>query len=342
MGCYTVSPLRRIERRSEPLPLGLGPKGPILRIMRTYLFVAAVLLLPSAVYAQEGAEGLGAPPRTGAQPPTESHETAQDSPDPGEPTSPAASLGDVPPPPGYGGLRYEAPAPGVVSADSPDLRIPSTTATRLRALDGSLRTLAARRGSVVDGILSITSGGLSIGLGAFVHKSDRLLASYLYLWGAAGITRGVIDLVLRSRAPRLAVEFSHMPMATLEDVETRLSFGEDALEQIAHRARLSRLLDASISVVTGALVLPVYFIPRSFVFDSAFDYFVLIGAGISVITGVVGLASRSDAERRWSAYQDLRGRLETDTASLGLRIVGAGIGPTPDGQGAAATLNAAF
>jgi hypothetical protein len=214
----------------------------------------------------------------------------------------------------------------------------------LRALDGSLRTLAARRGSIVDGILSITSGGLSIGLGAFVHKSDRLLATYLYLWGAAGVTRGIIDLALRSRAPRLAIEFSHMPMGSLEDVETRLAFGESALQQIAKRARLSRLLDASISVGTGALVLPLYFIPRGFVFDSAFDYFVLIGAGISVITGVVGLASRSDAERRWSAYGELRSRLESDTESAisGVRIVGAGIGPTPDGRGGAATISAAF
>lgn len=312
--------------------------------MRFLFLVAAVLLLPSALHAQEGAGGLGAPPN-GQQSPAEILQPpAQNGPE-----TPAAGLGDVPPPPtqpaGYGGLRYEAPTtPGVVTADAPDLRIPSTTATRLRALDGSLRTLAARRGSIVDGILSITSGGLSIGLGAFVHKSDKLLASYLYLWGAAGVTRGIIDLALRSRAPRLAIEFSHMPMGSLEDVETRLSFGEDALEQIAQRARLSRLLDASISVGTGALVLPLYFIPRGFVFDSAFDYFVLIGAGISVITGVVGLASRSDAERRWSAYRELRTRLESDTedANLGLRIVGAGVGPTPDGRGGAATISAAF
>lgn len=324
--------------------------------MRAFFFALAVLLLPSAVHAQEGASGLGAPPNNAQNAPAATVAPAsgsEDSPDanPGaesEPEAPAAGLGDVPPPPaqpaGYGGLRYEAPAPGVVTGDSPDLRIPSMTATRLRALDGSLRTLAARRGSIVDGILSITSGGLSIGLGAFVHSSDKLLASYLYLWGAAGITRGIIDLALRSRAPRLSIEFSHMPMGSLEDVETRLAFGESALEQIARRARMSRLLDASISVVTGALVLPVYFIPRSFVFDSAFDYFVLIGAGISVITGVVGLASRSDAERRWSAYRDLRSRLDSDAAQANsrVRIVGAGVGPTPDGQGGAATITAAF
>lgn len=331
--------------------------------MRSFFFAVAVLLLPSMVHAQEGAGGLGAPPNAQSSatatplmaPATEN----EGQPEPAEPetaepptntqeTTPPSTLGDVPPPPaqpaGYGGLRYEAPTPGVVTGDSPDLRIPSITATRLRALDGSLRTLAARRGSIVDGILSITSGGLSIGLGAFVHSSDKLLASYLYLWGAAGITRGIIDLALRSRAPRLAIEFSHMPMGSLADVETRLSFGESALEQIAKRARMSRLLDASISVVTGALVLPVYFIPRSFVFDSAFDYFVLIGAGISVITGVVGLASRSDAERRWSAYRELRSRLnsDADSANNRIRITGAGIGPTPDGRGGAATISAAF
>ena len=167
------------------------------------------------VHAQEGAGGLGAPPNaqgtaSPTAPTTETAEPATAEPATAEPgttepnaqeTAPPSTLGDVPPPPaqpaGYGGLRYEAPTPGVVTGDSPDLRIPSITATRLRALDGSLRTLAARRGSIVDGILSITSGGLSIGLGAFVHSSDKLLASYLYLWGAAGITRGIIDLADR-------------------------------------------------------------------------------------------------------------------------------------------------
>ena len=43
--------------------------------------------------------------------------------------------------------------------------------------------------------------------------------------------------------------------------------------------------------------------------DNTFDWFVLIGAGISTISGVITLLSSTEAERRWSAYEELRDRL---------------------------------
>lgn len=256
----------------------------------------------------------------------------------------------VPPPPetvtGYGGARYEAPETGTPS-DDPDVRIPSRLATRLRVLDGSLTALAARGSGIIDGVLSIVSGGLSVGLGVYIHRRDpgeKYLASYLYLWGGANIARGIIDLALRPRAQRPAIQFSHLPMGNLDEVEARLQFGEQALEALAGRARLARILDASISIGAGAAVIPLYLGPNDFRFDEPFDYFVVIGSGISVITGIINLATRTDYERRWNAYQELRDRLtaDEDVALLppeveGLDFQGATVSPRRGG----ATLDVA-
>ncbi len=57
------------------------------------------------------------------------------------------------------------------------------------------------------------------------------------------------------------------------------------------------------------MVIPLYLAPNDFSIDSPFDYLILIGSGISLITGIIGLASRSDAEKRWTRYRELRDRL---------------------------------
>ena len=275
---------------------------------RAPLAVILAFALASTAFAQapEGAEGLS-PPQAEA--------TA--GPDLQDPEV-------VPPPPapvaGYGTPRYAAPRVGAPS-DDPDLRIPSRIATRIRVLDGSLTALAARGSGIIDGVLSIVSGGLSLGVGIYIQRTDpgeQYLANYLYLWGAANIARGVIDLALRPRAERPAIQFAHLPMRTLDEVEERLRFGEEALEALADRAQLARILDASISIGAGVAVIPVYLAPNDFQFNSAFDYFVVIASGISVITGIINLATRTDYERRWNAYQELRDRLtaEEDVALI--------------------------
>ena len=131
-------------------------------------------------------------------------------------------------------------------------------------------------------------------------------------------------------------------MGTLEEVELRLHFGEEALEQLADRSRLTRILDAGISMAAGAAVVPLYFIPSGFVIDDTFDVFVLIGAGLSLITGTIKLITTSNAERRWTAYEELRERLARDETAApepesNIQFLGAGVGPVEGG----ATLNVA-
>ncbi len=55
----------------------------------------------------------------------------------------------------------------------------------------------------------------------------------------------------------------------------------------------------------------------------------IIGAGISVVSGVISLISRSEAERRWSGYEELLERLEEqERAGVQLRF---GASPLPGG-----------
>jgi hypothetical protein len=51
-----------------------------------------------------------------------------------------------------------------------------------------------------------------------------------------------------------------------------------------------------------------------------FDYFVLLGSGISVVTGLINLVTRSTAEKYWDAYTELNQRLSAPriTVSLGI------------------------
>ncbi|MEM9070363.1 MAG: hypothetical protein AAGE52_17800 [Myxococcota bacterium] len=291
----------------------------------TVLLAAGVLAHPVLAQSAETAGGLAAP-------------TARDG---SRPAAPPPGLRDVPPPPtsGYSAPRYAAPSAQTraTRSDNPDVRIPSRTATRLRVLDGSLQALAARGGNnVLDGVLSLVSGGLSVGVAGWQWSEDRQLASYLLVWGGANVARGLIDLSLRPNASRAAIAFSHLPMGTLAEVEARLAFGEDALRELARRTRLGRVLDASLNIAVGAAVIPLYLAPNDFELEDPFDYFVIIGSGISIISGLIGLVSRSDAERRWSAYQDLRDRLVAEEAvaeepTSGLRFEGIGGGPTRGG-----------
>jgi hypothetical protein len=284
---------------------------------RACLLLALVMAWPvSAAWGQdaEGAGALTAP--TPAPPP------------PVPPPPPA----DAPPAPaGYPGGEQAYPAwPGEhpagfprASAPGPSTEVPvsSRIATRLRVLEADLTMLARRGGSgIVDGVLSILVGGLSITMGALTNDGGvdrRRFAHYLYLWGAGQITRGILSFALPLRADDLAIEYQHMPMRTNDEVRDRLLFGERALERLARRARTARLLDASISTTVGILAIPIYLAPADFEIRSGADYFVIIASGISLITGVVGLILRTEAERRWSAYQKLRERLDApDDAPL--------------------------
>lgn len=309
------------------------------------LSLSAALVLatiPSLASAQvdeaqgfEGADALG-DPAPGATPVTRPPEEAAAGED-----AVAGEADQVPPPPGEaappssygsgapsGDARY--PSAALAGAADEGVRIPSRIATRLRVLDADFNALSSRgSNALVDGILSILTGGLSITLGYFIDH--EFLTPYLYVYGAAGIARGIIDLTLMPDPHGPYIEFSHMPMGTMAQVNERLDYGERELESLADRTRLARILDASINILVGVSIVPLYLGPNEFEVDT-FGTFVIIGASISVISGVINLLSRSEAERRWSAYEELSERLEREEQSAALRLRW-GAMPLPGGAG---------
>ncbi|MBK8169450.1 MAG: hypothetical protein IPK60_03790 [Sandaracinaceae bacterium] len=220
---------------------------------------------------------------------------------------------DIPPPPAPAPQTSVGPRvalPRVADVESEGFRIPSRILTRLHALDRDMMALSMRGDThVVDGILSMVTGGASIAFGALyanASTSSNAMATYLYIYGAGSIGRGVLQLTVTPTIGDSAIRYGHMPMTSVAEVRARLQFGEDALESLADRSRIARILDASISMATGLAFIPFYLGPRDFKFTEFLDYFVLIGASISIVSGVITLITRSDAERRWSAYSELR------------------------------------
>ena len=313
----------------------------------SFWFAAAALsisVVPRGVHAQSARE-LGSPVGDPSATSAPASGAAQGA--PAQPPSTYESV-DVPPPPGSGeggvGIQYPG-EPGArrrgMTTDA-GVRIPSGIATRLRALDSDFQVLAARGGgSIVDGVLGILTGGLTITIGILLLNEPAgpgglNMSPYLFTYGGASAVRGILDLVLMTNPSGPAITFAHMPMTTMEEVQTRLDYGERELAGLADRARLSRILDGSINIAVGLAIIPIYLGPNNFEIVSTFDWFVLIGAGISAISGVITLLSSTEAERRWSAYEELRDRLRArgegaseggETSELELQVP-AGQGPT--------------
>lgn len=199
------------------------------------------------------------------------------------------------------------PSPPNIPGFGTGLHVRATTATRLRALDTDLQVLAARGGGgIIDGVLQLVMGGVLIGLGTLVN-SDA--APYMYTYGGTAVARGVLSFAFLNDPSGVASTYAHMPMTNADEIQARLAFGERELESLANNARIARILDGSLSVASGLLVVPIYLGPRDFSVSSPMDYFLIIGAGISVVSGVVTLITTSEAERRWSAYEELRTRM---------------------------------
>lgn len=234
------------------------------------------------------------------------------------------------PPPAVSTGRVD-PLPAVPSAPAPELGYPSefpvttgTTAgagpnvssrmaTRLRVLDADLSYLGNRgRNRVVDGVLSMVTGALSIALGVIVDEQN--LSEYLYLYGGAGVARGVLHLLLGSNPSDIALAYAHMPMTTEAEVQARLRYGEAELESLADSERLARILDAGLNIATGAAFVPLYLGPNDFEIDT-FGAIVLVTAGVSVVTGIINLFTLSEAERRFNAYEEMKERLDASPAA---------------------------
>lgn len=201
------------------------------------------------------------------------------------------------------------------------LRIPADIATRLRVLSADLNTLAARGGgSITDGVFSIVTGGVLIGLGVVFSTQDGLtfLAPQFYVFGSVSVGRGLIDVAVVPDPSDVMLEYGHMPMTSVDQVKARLRFGETGLEDLADRNRLARLLDGALNLGAGATLIGLTLSAN----DSdnpdpnrtAFLIMGVLGATTLGLSGVVSLLSTSDAERRWEAYSGLRDRLGRERA----------------------------
>ena len=245
------------------------------------------------------------------------------------------------------GARYptvpDGEASALESAETRSLRIPSRVATRLRVLDRDFTALGARGGNgIVDGVLAIVSGGLSITIGLLVGDSSRNLSNFLFIIGGAAVARGVIDLALTPDPSDAAIEFGHMPMGTVDEVKLRLRYGETALEDLADETRLARLLDAGVSIGAGVGFSTLFLVQNDLDAVEPLDWFLLIGAAISVVSGVINLVSRSEAERRWDAYSELRDRLRRERHEERASRLEAHVGATLIPGGAAVGVHGSF
>lgn len=206
------------------------------------------------------------------------------------------------------------------------MRIPPRIAARLRTLETDLNLLAARGGNrILDGVISLVAGGAFLTIGIVIRAnndedddtglapSSNLLSSLLMVTGGVALGRGVVELAVRPNPKDAALEYSHMPMISVQQVKERLSFGENALKELAYRSRVARSLDGSLTVLGGVALPLIYSVQRD---ESAGElkkdwtfWVMMVGSTISVIGGAVTLLTRSDAEKRWRAYQRMKSRL---------------------------------
>ncbi len=278
-------------------------------LARALAALVTVSLLTAPAQAQRASDALAEP-------------GANITPTPGAAT-PEPSASSIPQPPGFRAdvpdVLYPIASPEevAVAATEETIRISSPVTTRLRALDANLRALGNRGGgNVVNAVLSMLTGGLAITLGALKDDPTDWMSVYLYVYGGAAAARGVLELVLNPNASGVAITYQHMPMTTHAQVRERLAYGEQQLSTLAEQALIARVLDASINMAAGVAVVPIYLAPNNFEISNPLDYFILIGAGVSLVSGIISLASSSSQEQRWQAYQALRDRLaeEEDSA----------------------------
>lgn len=277
------------------------------RALGRLTLVLAALALPASAAAQGGRDldspwqdGPGAtpavPPTSGAAPVQDVIVVA--------PSDEAA----IPPPPPTG-------AYGAALGTSDRLRIPSTIATRLRALEGDLSALAQRgSGYIVDGVVQLLSSGISIAVGVlFLTASSSptgdQMAAYLFSVSGVGVARGLLTLLLPVTPSESAVAYLHpTPMTSYREVRERLRAREDELHGLADAAMVGRVVDGSLGLASAAAMIPLFAV-FGFNERDPYSYIMLLLAGVSAVTGTITLFSTSDAERRWSSYTELRDRL---------------------------------
>ncbi len=179
---------------------------------------------------------------------------------------------------------------------------------RLRVLLNDLRLLSLQSGhTTVDGIVSMASGALFLGIGLAV--SDLQDVEYLYLWGGGMMALGLAELLLAPDPEEAAVALDHMPAASEEQARARLHFAEARFEEVADRSRWMRITNSLVTLGLSVAVVPMVLAPRDYESSASFPYLFVIGSALGFVQALVTLLTPSQAEKRWNAYLDLRRRL---------------------------------
>jgi hypothetical protein len=203
----------------------------------------------------------------------------------------------------------EAAAPSNYPAPSPHAALSPLAQARLRTLEADLALLAAHsHGRVLDGALRIAVGSAFVSLGVFVDDARALLLTL----GGASIAQGINTLVLLPDVQAEVRAFALSPRNTPAQVDVRIRLGEQTLARIAKRTRAARLLGASVTMAAAAAYVPVYWAlsraedSRYRFGDDSIDFVLLTLAGLGFAAGLVEAIIPSEAERRWSDYQELK------------------------------------
>lgn len=195
-------------------------------------------------------------------------------------------------------------------------RIPQHVTVRLRAISINLKELArhaARNDSeVVNAIFAFAVGGACVTAGVLFNEKMSEYSYPFYLLGGANILRGSLILALSPDFTEPSLQYEYMPTRTIAKVKSKLIYGTQSFQSLADRSFWLRVLDSTINIGAGAAAIPLFLYRDPHKFDRALDYFVVTGAGVSVLAGIVGLLTRTEAEKRWSAYEEFQDKLKRD------------------------------
>ena len=212
------------------------------------------------------------------------------------------------------------PTPGYpVPTPSPESEVVSSRRVALlRVLDSDLQLLAQRgENRVLDGSLQIAMGSLFVGLG--IVFDDELLRSIMLLTGGVSVLRGVNRLTIEPNATTPAIEYRAMQAVTEQQVNAKLSYGEQSLVRLAARSRSARLVDGVLTMVGAAGYVPLFYglqridDPHYRFGDDPFDYVGLALSAIGFTAGLVTTIRKSDAERRAKRYRELKERFVSES-----------------------------
>lgn len=229
--------------------------------------------------------------------------------------SPFATQVELPPPP--------AIAPEAIPEAPSDLIPPllsyadaSGRSVELQFLRSTFAYLAQRESNpILDGVMQTLVGGLMIGIGAGINGLHQPTRNYYYILGASQLARATLSFGIRPDARSAFTQFDTMAENTPDTADQKIAFGSAQLAKLARQHRARRLLGNTISIAAGVAPLPFLFRDGLGVY-SGWQILVIATATIDIVSGIVGLAIASPAEKRHRAWVELR----EERGVVGLRL----------------------